>query len=144
MNKKGMTLIEVIVAMAVFGIMSIAVFPAIFLYSRINTISHQIDSASDVSLQEMEKLVGLSDTIQSTYLIQTLIDNGYELVDPSDLSVPTLVYVLEDNVSTYNIELTITFVEDNPYQVLVHIVVLSTGSISGERSEIENILGFTR
>lgn len=144
MNKKGMTLIEVIVAMAIFGIMSVAVFPAIFLYSRINTISHQIDSASDVSLIVMEELVQYSDTIASDTLVQALIDDGYTLISPADLLTPSLVYQLEDTVSTYTVQLTLNFVSGNPYQINVRIVVTSTGSVSGDRSEIENTLGFIR
>jgi prepilin-type N-terminal cleavage/methylation domain-containing protein len=145
MNKKGMTLIEVIVAMAVFGIMSVAVFPAIFLYSRINTISHQIDTASSVSLDVMEDLVRYSDTIRADALVTTLIDQGYTLISPSLPETPSTDYVLNRTQSPYLIEVTLTKVAGNPFQIQVRIVVTaSAGSVTGERSEIQNVLGFLR
>lgn len=145
MNKKGMTLIEVIVAMAVFGIMSVAVFPAIFLYSRINTISQQIDTASSVSLDVMEELVRYSDTIRSDALVTTMIDQGYTLISPPLPETPSTDYVLNLTQSPYLIEVTITRVSGNPYQIKVRVVVTATeGSITGERSEIQNVLGFLR
>lgn len=145
MNKKGMTLIEVIVAMAVFGIMSVAVFPAIFLYSRINTISHQIDTASSVSLEVMEELVAYSDTVRSDSIVTTLIDQGYTLISPSLPETPATDYVLERTQSPYLVQVTLTRVSGNPFQVPVRVVVTATeGSITGDRSEIQNILGFLR
>ncbi len=143
MNKKGMTLIEVIVAMAVFGIMSVAVFPAIFLYSRINTISHQIDTASSVSLDVMEDLVAYSDTIPSDELVLALIDDGYTLISPSLPETPAAAYVLELTQDIYLIQVTLTLVEGNPYQMHAQVIVTANqGAISGDRSIIENILGF--
>lgn len=145
MNKKGMTLIEVIVAMAVFGIMSVAVFPAIFLYSRINTISHQIDTASSVSLDVMEELVAYSDTIRSNALVTALIDDGYDLISPSLPETPASEYILERTQSPYLIQITLTVIDGNPYQLHVEIVVTANeGSITGDRSVIENVLGFIR
>ncbi len=145
MNKKGMTLIEVIVAMAVFGIMSVAVFPAIFLYSRINTISQQIDTASSVSLEVMEELVAYSDTIRSDALVVALIDDGYTLISPSLPETPAAQYVLERTQSIYLIQITLTVNADNPFQLHAEIIVTaSAGSISGDRSVIENVLGFIR
>lgn len=140
-----MTLIEVIVAMAVFGIMSVAVFPAIFLYSRINTISHQIDTASSVSLDVMEELVAYSDSIRSNALVTALIDDGYELISPSLPSTPASEYILERTQSPYLIQITLTVVDGNPYQLHVEIIVTANeGSITGDRSVIENVLGFIR
>ena len=145
MNKKGMTLIEVIVAMAVFGIMSVAIFPAIFLYSRINTISQQIDTASSVSLDVMEDLVAYSDTIHSDTFVATLVDQGYTLISPSLPETPATDYILERTQSPYLIQVTLTRVTGNPFQILVRVVVTATeGSITGERSEIQNVLGFLR
>lgn len=145
MHTKGMTLIEVIVAMAIFGIMSVAIFPAIFLYSRINTISHQIDTASSVSLDTMEELVRYSDTIQANALITTMIDQGYTLISPSLPETPSTDYVLNKTQAPYLIEVTLTKVAGNPFQIQVRIVVTaSAGGITGERSEIQNVLGFLR
>ena len=138
-----MTLVEVIVAMAVFGIMSVAVFPAIFLYSRINTISQQIDTASSVSLEVMEDLVAYSDTIPSDELVLALIDDGYELISPSLPETPAAAYVLETTQGSYSIQVTLTLVEGNPYQLHAQVIVTANlGAISGDRSIIENILGF--
>jgi prepilin-type N-terminal cleavage/methylation domain-containing protein len=145
MNKKGMTLIEVIVAMAIFGIMSVAVFPAIFLYSRINTISQQIDTASSVSLDVMEQLVAYSDTIPANTLVTTLIDQGYTLISPSLPETPTTDYVLNRTQTPYLIEVTLSKVTGNPFQIQVRVVVTaSAGGITGERGEIQNVLGFLR
>jgi len=145
MNKKGMTLIEVIVAMAVFGIMSVAVFPAIFLYSRINTISHQIDTASSVSLEVMEELVAYSDSTTSDMIVSDLISDGYALISPSLPETPSDVYILVRTQSPYLIQVTFTVIEGNPYQLHVQIVVTANeGAITGERSAIENVLGFLR
>lgn len=143
MNKKGMTLIEVIVAMAVFGIMSVAVFPAIFLYSRINTISQQIDTASSVSLEVMEQLVAYSDTIPSDALVVALIDDGYTLISPSLPETPASAYVLQRTEAPYLIQITLTLIEGNPFQLHAEIIVTANeGAISGDRSIIENVLGF--
>jgi prepilin-type N-terminal cleavage/methylation domain-containing protein len=145
MNKKGMTLIEVIVAMAIFGIMSVAVFPAIFLYSRINTISQQIDTASSVSLDVMEDLVRYSDTIRSNALVTTMINQGYTLISPALPETPSTVYVLNRTESPYLIEVTLTMNATNPYQVTVRVVVSAAqGSFTGDRSEVQNVLGFVR
>jgi prepilin-type N-terminal cleavage/methylation domain-containing protein len=145
MNKKGMTLIEVIIAMAVFGIMSVAVFPAIFLFSRINTISQQIDTASSVSLDVMEELVAYSDTIRSDALVVALIDDGYALISPSLPETPAAAYVLERIQSPYLIQITLTIIAGNPYQLHAEVIVTANeGSITGDRSVIENVLGFIR
>jgi len=65
-NKKGLTLIEVVVAMGLFGIIMVTLFPAFLITNLMNNISREFTDASFFAQSEMEELYSRSQVAGAT------------------------------------------------------------------------------
>lgn len=59
-NKKGLTLVEVVVAMGLFGIIMVALFPAFLITNLMNITSREFTDANFLVQSELEKIYNLS------------------------------------------------------------------------------------
>jgi prepilin-type N-terminal cleavage/methylation domain-containing protein len=134
-NKKGLTLVEVVVAMGLFGIIMVTLFPAFIITNLMNNISKEFTDASYFAQSEMEELYSLSKVTGSTAL--TSIESmGYTCssgvcTDNSDTDFNfSIVYTTNSTISDItNVQLTVTSkVGDPDYQ--------------GNRSQIELYIKF--
>ena len=55
-NKKGLTLVEVVVAMGLFGIIMVALFPAFLITNLMNITSREFTDANFIVQSELEKI----------------------------------------------------------------------------------------
>lgn len=65
-NKKGVTLVELIIAMAIFGMIMVSVFPAYLILNLTNIVSKENVSANYVAQQSIEELINLSNSSSVT------------------------------------------------------------------------------
>lgn len=65
-NKKGLTLIEVVVAMGLFGIIMVALFPAFLITNLMNITSQEFTDANFHVQTEMEEIYNASKTTGAT------------------------------------------------------------------------------
>ena len=59
-NKKGLTLVEVVVAMGLFGIIMVALFPAFLITNLMNITSREFTDANFIVQSELEKIYNMS------------------------------------------------------------------------------------
>lgn len=65
-NKKGLTLVEVVVAMGLFGIIMVTLFPAFLLTNLMNIVSDEFTDANYLVQTEMEEVYNASKTSGAT------------------------------------------------------------------------------
>ncbi len=65
-NKKGLTLVEVVVAMGLFGIIMVALFPAFLITNLMNIVSGEFTDANYHVQTEMEEVYNASKTAGAT------------------------------------------------------------------------------
>lgn len=134
-NKKGLTLVEVVVAMSLFGIIMVTLFPAFIITNLMNNVSKEFTDASYFAQSEMEELYSLSKVTGSDPLI-SIQSMGYTCTsgvctDPSNTDFDfTMTYSTNSTISDItNVQLTVTSkVGDPDYQ--------------GNRSQIELYIKF--
>lgn len=136
LNKKGMTLIEVVVAIAIFGIVMVTIFPAVLVLNLMNTYSYEKLDTTYIAQQEMEKIIFESRTRNITNL-RTYIDDVMEYT--YDNTVLTS-FVYHKDFTNYTITVSFTqFDSTNIYNLIV-IVESSTNDIEGERVQLETMI----
>jgi prepilin-type N-terminal cleavage/methylation domain-containing protein len=59
-NKKGLTLVEVVVAMGLFGIIMVTLFPAFLITNLMNITSREFTDANFEAQSELEEIYNLS------------------------------------------------------------------------------------
>lgn len=141
-TKQGMTLVEIIVAMAIFAILIVMIFPALALLNMNNTISKEHLEATYYTQDIVEKLVA-----QSTEDNASLLTLKAYLVDTEDFDSATLQKKVAD--APYLITVTFDDSDVTGSANLKRVVVLteSTNSATSEgqddRSEVEMVLRFS-
>lgn len=139
LNKRGMTLIEVVVAIAIFGIVMVTVFPAILVLNLMNTYSFEKIDTTNIAQEEMEEIIFESRSVNNTIAnIQTkIVSMGY--VFNSGVSSPTrFVYIKTQ--SNYTITVSLNRRGTTNLFNLMIIVTSSTNEIAGERVQLETIV----
>lgn len=59
-NKKGLTLVEVVVAMGLFGVIMVTLFPAFLITNLMNITSREFTDANFEAQSELEEIYNLS------------------------------------------------------------------------------------
>lgn len=138
-GRKGMTLVEVVVAMAIFGMIMVAIFPALVVLNLTNIVSKENVTTNYMAQDVIETIYNYSQSISGSDLINTLTSsNGFSLDDHSGD-----VYSLSKADADYQINLTVTFADPNTGFVTVLVVVESlNATISNQMSQIETVVSF--
>jgi prepilin-type N-terminal cleavage/methylation domain-containing protein len=137
-NRKGMTLVEVIVAMALFAIVMVTLFTAFLITNVMNNVSKEFSDASYLAQNEIERIYGLSQENTVNQVITDLHSNhGYACVlvvdvDVCEKTVDDFKYQVsfKENLSVVNIT------------IVTIVVEAITGDYAGDRVQIENHLRF--
>lgn len=140
-NKRGMTLIELIIAMAIFGMIMVSIFPAFIILNLTNIVSEENVSANYLAQQTSEELyqLGRDNTVTQANFATRLATLGFTLDGSGQY--------LNSSHADYQQWLTVT--HDDPEAgftrlILVvdskHNYVLDTNSINDYRSQIETII----
>lgn len=134
-SKSGMTLIEVMVAIAIFGIVMVTVFPAVLVLNLMNNYSYERLDTTFIAQEQMEAIVFQSrnDSFNNlrSYIINTM---GYAEVETS----PS--YVFSKSETNYTISITITQIGNSRLYNLLVLVTSSTTDIAGNRSQLETTI----
>jgi prepilin-type N-terminal cleavage/methylation domain-containing protein len=135
LGKGGMTLIEVVVAIAIFGIVMVTIFPAVLVLNLMNTYSYEKLDTAFIAQEEMEAIVSLSRNESfnnvRNYIINT---KGYALTG----SAPS--YIFSKSEVKYTITITLTQIDNSRLYRLLILVTSSTTDIAGNRSQLETII----
>ena len=139
LNKRGMTLIEVVVAIAIFGIVMVTVFPAILVLNLMNTYSFEKIDATYIAQEEMEKIIFESRSVNNTIAdIQTkIVSMGYSLQVDESTSSKFVYLKIEEN---YSISVTLTQRGTTRLFDLLILVSSDTNDIEGARTQLETIV----
>jgi len=136
-NKKGMTLVEVVVAMAIFGMIMVTVFPAFLILNLTNIVSKENVTANYVAQDTIEKIYQESKTVEKANFVSTLTStHGFALV-----STVAGVTTLSKTGGGYIQTLTVTI--DNPsidlIRVIINVEAINDLTTGDQRSQIETI-----
>ncbi|MBS3991301.1 MAG: type II secretion system protein [Erysipelothrix sp.] len=138
LNKRGMTLIEVVVAIAIFGIVMVTIFPAILVLNLMNTYSFEKLDTTYIAQEDMEEIIFESRNNSlvnvRNYILNTM--NYTFQVDESTAS--RFVYQRVD--ARYTISVTLTQINSTRLFQLMVAVSSSTNEIEGERVQLETII----
>jgi prepilin-type N-terminal cleavage/methylation domain-containing protein len=133
-NRKGLTLVEVIVAMALFAIVMVTVFTAFLITNMMNNVSKEFSDATYEAQSQMELVYALSrdNTVNQTISdLQT--NHGYTCVSS----------VCEKTIGIFDYE--VRFTAHGTVSSITIIVVeveANSGDYAGDRAKIENYLRF--
>lgn len=137
-NRKGMTLVEVIVAMALFAIVMVTVFPAFLITNMMNNVSKEFMDANYYASAELEEIYNKSKSstlplvviwMQSRGFVCTFEDGGERNCTKSLNN--------NDYEVIFNYHPTL-----NNLIVVEVIVEVTTGEYAGDRAVIENYMRF--
>lgn len=137
-NRKGMTLIEVVVAMAIFGMIMVTIFPAFLILNLTNLVSKENVTANYVAQDTMERIYENSKSIAKVNFISSLTSaHGFTFV-----STVAGVTTMTKTDSEYIQTLTVTI--DNPSvdlaRVKINVEAINDLTTGDQRSQIETIL----
>ncbi|MBV1708849.1 MAG: type II secretion system GspH family protein [Erysipelothrix sp.] len=76
-NRKGMTLVEVIVAMALFAIVMVTVFPAFLITNMMNNVSKEFMDANYYASAELEEIYNKAKTTSMPLTVIWMSTRGY-------------------------------------------------------------------
>ena len=129
-NKKGLTLVEVVVAMALFAIIVPTVLYALETALHINIVSEEFTDANYLAQTEMENIYALSSGDSASGVFTTL---GYSNIGCAS----GIEYCKPDSGNQYNIDL-----ETHATVTSIQMVQLTVLNAKGERAQIELYLRF--
>ena len=121
-KRKGMTLVEIVVAMAVFAIVISALLPAFLFAARLNIVSKVGIDVTAIARQEAEKFYGYSRKYTFTDTIN-LPELNMPFYTPSGTS-PEIILTRDDN--TNHVTIKITLWDNNPQDGMTKIRILVT------------------
>lgn len=128
-NKKGLTLVEVVVAMALFAIIVPTVLYGLETALRINIVSEEFTDANYLAQTEMENIYALSSTDTAANVLTTL---GYSTSCASGVEYCKTISGIQ-----YNIDL-----DTHPTVTSIQMVQLTVLNPDGERAQVELYLRF--
>ena len=135
----GMTLIEMVIAIGLFGIIAVAIFPSLIILAKMNLVSDANLSSNYIAQDVSETLFNYSETISESELINSLVTvQSFSLVDSNETT-----YNLYKENEDYKNAL-IIILSDSTYNFIRATVTVSTlnPSLSNQYSQIESILSF--
>ena len=135
-NRKGMTLVEVIVAMALFAIVMVTVFPAFLITNMMNNVSKEFMDANYYATEELEEiynkgktsdLIGVANWLGSSRGFSCVMNDG--------------IYDCIKTANGVKYEMTLEYYLDLLDLVDVNITVeVTTGDYAGDRAKIQNYI----
>ena len=140
-NRRGMSLIELIIAMAIFGMIMVSIFPAFIILNLTNIVSKENVSANYLAQHTSEELyqLGQDDTLTIADFPVRLnglgftIDGSGNFINNSDPNYSQVLNVQYNNPGAGFIRL-ILVVESK------HNYVYNANTINDYRSQIETII----
>lgn len=140
-HKKGMTLIEIIVAMTIFAIIVVAIFPALMVLNRQNTLSQENLESTFYTQQVAEK-------INAQSLVEEADEDSLKayLVSESFLIVSEDVY--EKTIADAPYKMTVRLFDVDASDKLLRVMVeseattMASGHESKDRSSVEMVVRF--
>lgn len=137
-NRKGMTLVEVIVAMALFAIVMVTVFPAFLITNMMNNVSKEFMDANYYASAELEEIYNKSKTTSMPITVVWMSTRGYACATQD-----TGERVCTKTVDDVDYEVVFDYYPDLGNLVIVEITVeFTAGEYAGDRAEIENYMRF--
>lgn len=136
LNRRGMTLIEVVVAIAIFGIVMVTIFPAVLVLNLMNTFSFERLDTAFIAQEVMEEVIFESrdNTLAN---VRTFIEsNGYTVTLDN---TPTRIEYSRSE-SNYTVSVILTRVDTTTLFNLMVVVSSSTTDIAGDRTQLETIV----
>ena len=76
-NKKGLTLVEVVVSMCLFGVIMVTLFPAFLITNLMNITSREFTDANFEAQSELEEIYNRSDDTADLTPVSSLEAMGY-------------------------------------------------------------------
>lgn len=129
-NKKGLTLVEVVVAMALLAIIIPTVIYGLETALKINIVSKEYNDTNYLAQTEMENIYNLSSS--NDY------DDVFDVILNYDTACTVGVeYCKNVNGNQYNIDL-----ETHPDVPSIQMVQLTVSNSKGERAQVELFLRF--
>lgn len=140
-NKRGMSLIELIIAMAIFGMIMVSIFPAFIILNLTNVVSEENVSANYLAQKTSEELyqLGQDETLTKAGFPTRLnglgftIDGSGNYVNPSDSDFIQILTVSYDNPDVGFVRLKLVVESKHNY-------VFNSNTINDYRSQIETII----
>ncbi len=138
-KSKGMTLIEVVIALAIFGMIAVAIFPSLLVLAKINILSKANLSSNYIAQDVSESLFHYSQSIQEDDLISSLVNVHSFVVDDNIDGT----YHLSKNEGDFRISVTVIFnAPSNEFVTTIVNVASLNDTIANQNSQIESILSF--
>lgn len=133
-NRKGMTLVEVIVAMALFAIVMVTVFPAFLITNMMNNVSKEFMDANYYATEELEEIYQAGKT--------ATLDEVSDFLESDRGFTCTLVGTVHDCTKFANgVQYNVTLEKFGSLNDLIDvniIVEVTTGEYAGDRSDIQS------
>lgn len=143
-NRKGMTLVEVIVAMALFAIVMVTVFPAFLITNMMNNVSKEFMDANYYAQEELEQIYNKGKTSTMPVIIAWLESEPRPVpyaCEPQDGGAE----ICTKTVSNIKYEILFDYHPD-PTLFSLHVVTvtveITTGEYAGDRANIKNFMRF--
>jgi prepilin-type N-terminal cleavage/methylation domain-containing protein len=135
-NRKGMTLVEVIVAMALFAVVMVTLFPAFLITNMMNNVSKEFMDANYYATEELEEIYNKGKTEDLAGIASWLgTSRGFSCVMNSGL------YDCTKTANGVLYDLTLEYYLDLLDLADVNITVeVTTGDYAGDRAEIQNYI----
>jgi prepilin-type N-terminal cleavage/methylation domain-containing protein len=137
-NRKGMTLVEVIVAMALFAIVLVTLFPAFLITNMMNNVSKEFMDASYYATVELEEIYHKGKTDDLTEIASWLNSGrGFSC----NQNVDTGIYSCTKTANGVDYSMTLDYYMDLLDLIDVNITVeVTTGDYAGDRAVIQNYI----
>jgi prepilin-type N-terminal cleavage/methylation domain-containing protein len=135
-NRRGMTLVEVIVAMALFAIVMVTIFPAFIITNMMNNVSKEFMDANYYATEELEEIYHKGKS-QNLAGIATWLgaSRGFTCV------VVSSVYECTKTANGVVYDMTLGMHTGLNDLVDVNITVeVTTGDYAGDRAEIQSFV----
>lgn len=127
-HKRGMTLVEVVVAIGLFGVVMVTLFPAFLLVNRINNTSKEFTDSSYWAQAEMDYIYSIAEQKTAPEIITDLDVNR---------SYGCSGNVCSKTVGTFRYEITVVGDDPEPFVASINIAISRVnGTDPGDRSEM--------
>jgi prepilin-type N-terminal cleavage/methylation domain-containing protein len=137
-NKKGLTIIEVVVAIAIFGIVMVTIFPAVMILNLANRVSYENTEAAFLAQQSLERVIFESNDatiIELTNILTTDTNLLYTISQNNPQHI-----ILTKTTGRYQTTIDLIEVEDSNLWRIIVVVSSTTTDIAGQRSQLETIV----
>ncbi|PKM64989.1 MAG: hypothetical protein CVU96_00065 [Firmicutes bacterium HGW-Firmicutes-20] len=146
-NRKGMTLVEVIVAMALFAIVMVTVFPAFLITNMMNNVSKEFMDANYYAQEELEQIYNKGKTSTMPDIVTWMEGRDFGVDKPKFVCEPQDDGAEICSRKVANIAYQVLFeYHPDPTLFSLHVVTvtveITTGEYAGDRAVIENFMRF--